>query len=115
MHRLPERPRLDVRRLEREADVVARRAECCRVDSDAREPAVRPAVRRFRHERDAKATSEPLPVNIVNRATTLQFLCERLQLAPADCRKQVAEAVVVPDLGMLIMRRDIPCLRRQMT
>src|ERR1700738_568114 len=54
VHGLPERPRFDVFRLERDADVLARCAEQRLIDRDARQPAVRAPIGRFWHELDTR-------------------------------------------------------------
>ena len=52
VHRLPYRPRLDVERLEVEADILSRGAERHRVDLEDRQPSRGPTPGRLRHERE---------------------------------------------------------------
>src|SRR5437762_13404544 len=113
VHRLPERPRLDVARLELEADVLARRAELLRRDEHARQPAVAGAVRRFGHERDARR-GERAAVDGVDLAAPRELRGQRLQLRAADRGEQVADAVVEADVVVLIVRGWLARLRREM-
>ena len=113
VHRLPERPRLDVARLELEADVLARRAELLRRDEHARQPAVAGAVRRFGHERDARR-GERAAVDGIDLAAPRELRGQRLELRAADRGEQVAEAVVEADVVVLIVRGGLARLRREM-
>ena len=64
VHRLPERPRLDVLGLEREPDRLTVGPEGRGVDDEAREPGVRRPVGRLGHERDPGCGVEQLAVAV---------------------------------------------------
>jgi len=66
VHGLPEGARLDVRPLQRQADVLPRRAELGRVHCDAGEPARGASPRRFGHEGDAGQVAEKTAVDFIN-------------------------------------------------
>jgi hypothetical protein len=101
VHRLPERSRLDVLRLQRQADPLGV------VDEDAREPAVARPVGGFRHELDL---GQQLPIALVDPAASGDALGEHLELRASDSGEEVGEPVVEPQLGVLVVSRRLPRL-----
>ena len=115
VHRLPDaaatrcsRPRGASRMSSRVAPNSAR------IDGDAGQPAVRAAVGGFGHELDAGQPRQRRAVALVDRRAVARACSgSDLQLAAADRREQVAQPVVVADLRVLVVRRRIARLRRE--
>ena len=114
VHRLPQRPRLDVLGFEREPDRFAVGPEGLRVDDDAREPRVRRPVRRLGHERDPGHAVEQLAVTVADPPPRGDASVERLELRPSQRGEEVAHPVVEADLDVLVVRRRLAGLGREL-
>ncbi len=99
--------------LQRQADVFPRGAEPPRIDGDAGQPAGRAAAGMLGHEADAGQVAQGLAVELEVRPPPLDAVVQHAQLPPAHRRQQVAHAVVVADLRVLVVRGRVAGLRGQ--
>ncbi len=102
-----------VLRLQCQAHILAGGAEFVRVDGDHRKPAVVPAPGRFGHEVDARQVAQRLMVGFEDLPLAAHSFRQHPQLPATDGGEDVAQAVVVTDLGMLVVRRGVTGLGGQ--
>ena len=97
-------------RARRTSSLVACRAEFIRIDGDHRQPAIVKPPRGLGHEIDAGQIAQRLAVGLEDLPLASHTILQHPQLPPANSRQDVAHAIVVADLSVLVVGRGIPCL-----
>ena len=113
VHGLPDGAGFDILGLEREPDLFAGNSRNLGVDGQAGEPAGRLTPRGFGLHGHAWKRFEGLGVGLEVAAATRDFAREARELAESDTGGDIAEAIVIADGGMLVMRRGVPGLGRE--
>ncbi len=114
MQRLPQRAALDPRPVERQCEVTGGPRDGF-VDEDGCQPAIVILIRESLEDGDPVRVTEETPVKLPNPTSTLKHQVEPCELRSADGRKDVAQAVVVPDILVLVVMDRLAGLCRQMT
>src|SRR5690606_16309106 len=112
MHGLPQGPRLDILRLEGQAQALAREpAADGRIDKHTAQPAVGEKALRLLLKTELDTPHRPpgkiLPVPRPIGAPLRHTLVQNLHLPPTDTRAYIAHPVVVAYLAVLVVRRRI--------
>src|SRR5262249_25746516 len=89
VHRLPDRPRLDVLARERRDEIVAGRAEALLVDQEAAQPARVPAPRRLFLRLEPRQIGQRLPIALEHGASLRDALVEHGELPATDAGEHV--------------------------
>ena len=111
MHGLPDGAGLDVLGFERETDLLAGDAGDLGIDSQASEPAGRLTPRGFGLHGHAGQRLEGFGISFEMSAATGDFAGQASKLTESDAGGDIAEAIVIADGGMLVVRRGILALR----
>lgn len=107
VHGLPDGAGFDVLSFQRETDLLTRDAREDGVDGQASEPAGRLSPRGFGLHSHTRQTLEGFGVGFEVPPATRDFAGEARELAKADAGRDVAEAVVIADGGMFVMRSRV--------
>ena len=113
MHGLPDGAGLDVLGFERATDLLAGDAGDLGIDGEASEPASRLTPGGFRLHSYSGQRFERIGIRLEMPAATRDFTGQASKLTESDTGGDIAEAIVIADGGMLIMRSGIPGLGRQ--
>src|SRR5579883_2068300 len=95
--------------------VIASPSKARLIHSEAAEPATRHAIRSYGHRRDSIDGIQFLAVVSKHRASSCDSRVQYLELGAADRGQNVAHAVVVAKLGMIVGQTRIPSLSRQVS
>ncbi len=115
MHGLPHGAGFDVFGFKGEADLLAGGASNLRIDGQARKPTGRLTPRSFGLHDDAREILEGFGIGFEVSATARDFAREAGELPQSDAGGDIAEAVVISDRGMLVVRSGVTSLGRQET
>ena len=113
MHGLPDGAGLDILGFERETDLLAGETRDLGIDGEASEPASRLTPGGFRLHSYSGQRFERIGIRLEMPAATRDFAGQASKLTESDTGGDIAEAIVIADGGMLIMRSGIPGLGRQ--
>ena len=113
VHGLPCGPGFDVLRFECETDLLAGDAGNLRIDGQAGQPAGGLAPGSLGLHGHAGQRFERFGVRFEMAAAAGNFAGEARELTEPDAGSDIAEAIVIADGGMLVMRSSIPGLGRQ--
>ena len=107
VHGFPNGTGFNVISLERETDLLARDAGDLWIDGQAGEPVGRLAPRSLGLHGDAGKGFEGFGVGLEVSTATRDFTGEARELTEPDAGRDIAEAIVIADGGMLIMRSGV--------
>src|SRR5260370_23757749 len=110
MHRFPNRTRLDGACIEGSDQFIARAAEFLLVEEKATQPIDVQSVGRLGHERYTGKIREGVVIAERDRPSLLDTLAEYFQLASPNARQNIAQAIVIADVRVLVPKAGIPCL-----
>ena len=107
VHGLPDRAGFDVLGFEREADLLTGDTGNRGIDGQAGEPAGRLTPGGFRLHGHARESLEGFGVGSEVTTTARDLAGQARELAESDAGRDIAEAVVIPDGRMFVMRSGI--------
>ena len=113
VHGLPYRTGFDVLSFKGQTHLLAGDASNLRIDGQARKPAGRLTPRSLGLHDDAGEILEGFGIGFEVAAPTGDFAGETGELPKSDAGGDIAQAVVIADGGMLIMRGGVTSLGRQ--
>src|SRR5690606_25180744 len=114
MHGLPERTTFDILRFEGQSYIFRCRFDRI-VEQDAGQPSVGEAAVYFRLEGNSRNVAQRTLVVFKHRPALTNALVEDAELSTANTRADVAEAVVIADMGVFVVRRRVAGLGSQET
>jgi len=107
VHGLPDGTGFDVLSLERETDLLAGDSGEDGIDGEASEPVGRLSPRGFGLHGHAGQSLEGFGVGFEVAAAAADFSGEPRELAKADAGRNITQAIIIPDGGMLIVRSGV--------
>ncbi len=113
MHGLPHRTGFDVLGFKGETHLLAGDASHLQIDGQARKPAGRLAPRSLGLHDDSGEILEGFGIGFEVSATARDFAREAGELSQSDAGGDIAEAVVITDGGMLVVRGGVTSLSGQ--